>query len=308
MKFGYACQNISNNLTTNKTIRLSSFTEEKFNEIAGRNIAHLSCILGWNVMQDFLFFRIGAQIIPFASHPICCFDWKSTFSSELEEIGNLITDHNIRISIHADQSVVINSPDADIVKRSVNELTYYCDLLDLLKLDATAKVQIHVGGVYNDKYSAMKRFIKKYQSLPDSIQSRLVIENDDRLYSVHDCLELHAETGVPVLFDNLHHECLNGGETMTDAMSDCFQTWQRKDGNPMIDYSQQEPGARVGNHCKTMDEKLFSAFLQDVADYDFDMMLEIKDKECSALKVKSILKKNISNKITWISESANIKA
>jgi UV DNA damage endonuclease len=61
--------------------------------------------------------------------------------------------------MHPDQFVLINAKDESIVERSISELDYHCDVLDLLGLDETAKVQIHVGGVYGDKSESMKRFV-----------------------------------------------------------------------------------------------------------------------------------------------------
>lgn len=83
--------------------------------------------------------------------------------------------------MHPDQFVLINSPKQDVqvfyynfisqVKdRSVAELEYHCNLLDALKLDHTHKVQIHVGGVYNDKEGAIKRFIERYKLLSSRIR------------------------------------------------------------------------------------------------------------------------------------------
>ena len=129
----------------------------------------------------------------------------------------------------------------------------------------------------------MDRFIEQYKTkLNDSIRQRLVIENDDRLFSVKDCLYIHEHTRIPILFDNLHHACLNNGETMIEAMKQCFATWPNNQ-RPMIDYATQQTGKRVGAHADHIDEKHFELFARETKDLQFDIMLEIKDKEQSAI-------------------------
>ena len=59
--------------------------------------------------------------------------------------------NNLRVSFHPDQFVVLNSPSAEIVQRSIQELVYQGSMLDLMGLDSTAKLQIHVGGLYGDR-------------------------------------------------------------------------------------------------------------------------------------------------------------
>ena len=99
--------------------------------------------------------------------------------------------------MHPDQFVLINSPKESIVENSFRELAYHCSILDLMSLDSSAKIQLHVGGVYGDKALAMKNFEKNYRTmLSDSIKKRLVIENDDRLYNVNNCLCIHDRTGI----------------------------------------------------------------------------------------------------------------
>ena len=129
----------------------------------------------------------------------------------------------------------------------------------------------------------MDRFIEKYKTkLSDAVRSRLVIENDDRLFSVKDCLYIHEHTRIPILFDNLHHACLNNGEPMLEAMKQCFATWP--DGQrPMIDYATQQAGKRVGAHAEHIVETHFELFARETRDLHFDIMLEIKDKEQSAI-------------------------
>jgi UV DNA damage repair endonuclease len=129
----------------------------------------------------------------------------------------------------------------------------------------------------------MDRFIEQYKTkLSDSIRRRLVIENDDRLFSVKDCLYIHEHTSIPILFDNLHHACLNNGEPMMEAMKQCFATWPNGQ-RPLIDYATQQTGKRVGAHAEHIDENHFELFARETRDLQFDIMLEIKDKEQSAI-------------------------
>jgi UV DNA damage endonuclease len=79
-----------------------------------------------------------------------------------------------------------------------------------MNLDSSAKIQVHVGGAYGDKNKSIRRFVKRFFKLDSSITNRLVIENDDKLYCLRDCMEISYETGLPVLFDVFHHTLYNG--------------------------------------------------------------------------------------------------
>ena len=126
--------------------------------------------------------------------------------------------------------------------------------------------------------------------LDERIRRRLVIENDGKLYSVKDCHQIHRETGIPVLFDAYHHELNNSGETIQEAFELFTTTWKENDGVPMVDYSSQEPGDRTGKHAESIDVAHFKKFIEQTKDFDFDIMLELKDKETSALKAAEVLK------------------
>ena len=66
-------------------------------------------------------------------------------------------------------------------------------------------------------------------------------------------------------------------------------TWKKSDGSPMVDYSEQMPGARIGNHIDHVDLEKYRRFRAATKHLDFDMMLEIKDKEKSALLIKKAI-------------------
>lgn len=314
MKIGYPCINNSIPRNASSTFRLASYSESKMIQTVKDNVFHLHQILRYNVKNNLLFFRISSGLIPFASHPVCKFAWHKIFQSELKQIGDYIKRHNIRISMHPDQFVVLNSPNEKIVQNSINELKYHCNLLDTMHLDYTAKVQIHVGGVYGNKVHAIDRFIKTYnnstQLADDSIKNRLVIENDDHLYSLKDCLYINQCTGIPIVFDNFHYECFvnNTKElkvkeevSIRNPLQKAMSTWKiNNDGLPMVDYSSQDIGTidnysgvmnRIGKHTGRIDIKSFKYFIKQTEGLDFDIMLEIKDKEISALKALEIVRK-----------------
>lgn len=282
MRIGYPCINTSL-VCRNRTFRLKSYSEERLAETVASNLDCLRRTLEFNVQRGILFFRINSGFVPFASHPICRFDWQRHFRDEFAAIGSFIRKHGIRVSLHPDQFTLINSLDEGIFQRSVKELSYHCELLDLMGADSSAKVQIHVGGVYSDRQASLDRFVKRWVFLDAATRRRLVIENDDRNYTLRECLALSWRTGVPVVFDAFHHEINCSGETTARAIGLAAATWRKKDGIPIIDYSTQAPAGRRGAHAPGLDKKAFRKFLQESRPFDFDLMLEIKDKEISAI-------------------------
>lgn len=291
MKIGYPCVNEAMDCSAANTFRLASYSEARLLAAVAANLACLRRLLEWNVAQGLLFFRMGSGIVPFGSHEINAFPWQQHFAADFREIGDYIKAHDLRVSFHPDQFVVLNSPSPAIVKRSVEELVYQGSMLDLMGLDGTAKLQIHVGGLYGDRELAITRFAAVHATLPAAVRARVVVENDDRLFSLRDCLHLHELCGVPILFDNFHHECLHHGEPMPEALRLAAATWHpTADGVPMMDYSSQALGERKGKHTDDLVEESFRGFLAQLHGLDMDLMLEIKNKEASALRAVAILR------------------
>lgn len=284
MKIGYPCLNWSLPCSPNKTFRLKNYSIERLNKTIENNLSCLKSILEYNVAHNLLFFRISSDTVPFASHEVCTFDWSSHFRKPLRDIGSYIRDNSMRISMHPDQFTLINAYDDKIVDRSIRELFYHALLLDEMQLGTDAKIQIHIGGVYGDKKESMDRFAKEYDRLDSAIRRRLVIENDDSRYHLANCLELHSMTGIPILYDEFHNLVNPSGYSTSEALSAVSATWQCSDGIPMVDFSVQAEGEKRGTHAPSIDMTEFVAFLERSKPFDFDIMLEIKDKELSGLK------------------------
>jgi len=288
MRIGYPCINRSIGCTANHTFRLASYSEERLIATVNANLSCLEEILAWNFDHGLLAFRIGSGLVPFASHRVCTAPWRDVFAGTFAAIGSFARRHDLRISMHPDQFNLLNAKDPAIVERTVAELTYHAEALDLFGLDATAKVQVHVGGVYADREDSMSRFVETYRTLDPRIRHRLVIENDDGRYTAADCLAVSDECGVPVVLDVFHHAVFGDGRPLGPVLDEVASTWTPPDGLPMVDYSSQAPGRRRGVHAAALDDADFGRFLLESAGRDVDLMLEIKDKEASALRAVAL--------------------
>ena len=292
MRIGYPCINRSLTCRSNRTFRLKSYSNKMMEQTVRENLACLREILKFNIRNRLLFFRITSDLIPFASHPICTFPWQDAFRQEFLEIGEIIIKNKIRISMHPDQFTLINSEREDVFERSSKELLYHSRVMDLMGLDRSAKIQIHGGGVYGDKRASMRRFCRRFKKLDMCVRQRLVVENDEKSYHAGDCLELHTLTGIPVLFDVFHHQMKPWGSDIGEVIDRIAATWEKKDGIPMADYSSQQPQAPPGRHAESLNSRHFMRFLEVSRPHDMDIMLEIKDKEASAIRAAAIAAKD----------------
>jgi UV DNA damage endonuclease len=223
---------------------------------------------------------------------------------ELAATGTLARDLDIRLSMHPGQYTVLNSPDERIVAAARRELQYATDVLDRMGQPDDNKVILHIGGVYGDKPAALARWIARYATLPERVRARLVIENDDRLYTVGDVLEVHGTTGAPVVFDNLHH-ALNPtpGLPEHEALAAALATWPAGQ-TPKTHYSDRrtEPitvkrngvvklvKPSFGAHSDYIDPARFAAYRQAAQDLpDFDVRFEAKAKDLAVLRVLEYL-------------------
>ncbi len=290
MRLGYACINTTLDCKSASTFRLASYSQERFHVTVENNLTCLHHILKWNLEHGILAFRITSDLIPFASHPVCDVDWRREFRQELLTIGDFIKASGMRVTMHPGQYTLINSTSPQTHAAAVADLMYHTQVLDCMGLGPEHKVQIHVGGLYGDKEASMQRFCERYRQLPENVRRRLVIENDDRIYGLEECLSLHQELGVPILFDSFHLSVKEPEIELADGLAQAAATWRECDGPLWIDYSSQDPEKKRGAHAASIDAVDFAQFLDVLGDRPCDIILEIKDKEISALKAHEIMR------------------
>ncbi len=286
MRIGYACLTVGVRNTELKKCMLRNSNIPRLIEITEHNLNSLENMIDYNIRNNIHLFRISSDLIPFASRNDFSFSWQEQFANRLEQLGERAKKNDIRLSMHPGQYTVLNSPNKDVVERAIADLNYHSSLLDSMGFGIDSKIILHVGGVYQDKKEAINRFIINYGYLNDSVKQRLVLENDDKSYNIQDVLDIGTKINIPVVFDKLHHSLNPSNRQGTDAfwIQECKKTWKESDGCQKIHYSQQELLKKSGSHSSTIRVQEFLDFYKNIERQDIDIMLEVKDKNLSAVK------------------------
>lgn len=282
---GYACINMSLEKTTNKTFRLANLNKEKYLETVKYNLNSLGDIINWNAENGIHFFRIGSELIPFASHIDFQFDWKRDYEKEFKKLRQMGEKYKMRFSMHPGQYSVLNSPDDRVVENALRDIEYHADVLGLIAPE-DGKIVLHVGGVYGDKVSAKRRFIENFSKLSKKARNMLILENDDRSYNVADVLEICGDLKIPAVFDILHHDCNPAEGDLNVLLQEVVRTWgdyvpkfhiSSRKGNTGCSHTDYIVPDHYFRFKKTLDGLPF--------DKEYDIMIEAKMKDKAVLKL-----------------------
>ncbi len=286
MRIGYPCIALGLPETEMKNCTLKNANEERLLSLIGHNLNSLDKMIDYNTQQGIRLFRISSDLIPFGSSLAKSLPWQDIYAEILTSIGCKIKKAGMRVSMHPGQYTVLNSLDDSVAERAIEDLDYHAKVLDCLGLGPEHKIILHLGGVYGNKEHAIRRFLSRYRGLGYDVKRRLVLENDDKLFNIRDVLETAGVDGIPVVFDNLHNS-VNPAEKFNmdvEWIKQCSQTWTKEDGPQKIHYSQQHSDKRRGAHSNFIAIDEFLEFYQQLYGMELDIMLEVKDKNLSALK------------------------
>ncbi|MDP9382184.1 MAG: UV DNA damage repair endonuclease UvsE [Chloroflexota bacterium] len=276
------------------------------------SISYLHAIFDYLAEASISMYRISSEIAPYITHPDL-----PQFHNQLDEcrrdlmkLGEKARRLSLRLSMHPSQYIVLNSPVESVYESAVRDFVYHTQFLDAMGLGREAVVVTHGGGVYGDKPAAIDRFVERYHRLPESVRARLVLENDEKNYSVPDIVQIHERTGIPLVLDNLHHAVNNpAGMSYTEAARLCLTTWPRA-VKPKVHYSTPRTEERTVNrrnrktgevtqvqaaplasqHADWINVDEFIGFLHETEQFDYDVMLEAKQKDLALLRLRTELR------------------
>ena len=292
---------------------------------------HLKCsleevdrILDYLAKVGIDMYRLSSDLAPYATHPDLpqFHNMVAESDAELRAFGKKARDLDMRLSFHPSQYVLLNSPDPELTRKSIWDLSSQAEMLDRMELGPEAVMVTHVGGTYGDHEASRARWIEGWEKCPEHVRGRLVLENDDIRFSAADALWIHERTGVRLIFDYQHFWCLNPeGLEIRDTLERFAATWP-EDVRPKIHFSSPrtemrelkrkvKAGAkpRKGEITKApIKEKAriktvlvppiwtghsdftnpfeFATFMRMAEGLDFDVMMEGKAKDISLLKLR----------------------
>ena len=295
MNLGYACINMTlggqkPKITTNRSMIKKTFIDRGIDyagELSLLNSRDLCEIVKWNVENGINFFRISSDIFPWASeYNIEDLPQYQRIKTVLSSCGNYARDNGVRLTSHPGPFNVLVSPREHVVQNTITDLTNHGKVFDLLGLDRTPynKINIHCNGVYGDKQSALDRFCKNFELLPESVQTRLTVENDDKatMYSVKDLMYIHERIGIPIVFDYHHHKFCTGDMTEQEALELAISTWP-KGITPVVHYSESKALHESNDKLKPQAHSDYINNLPNTYGNNVDIMVESKAKELSIL-------------------------
>jgi UV DNA damage endonuclease len=298
-RLGYACINMdlsSKGISCNRGMIKRTFDLKGISyasDLVILNLRDLAQIIQWNSENDFYVYRMSSALFPWMSeYKIRKMPRYSEIKQALEYSGKLAMNAGQRLSFHPGQFNVLGSPTERMVSNTIVDLNQHAEIMDLMGLPLTTEypINIHLGGAYGDKESAMARFCKNFKHLSESAQKRLIVENDDKgsMFSVADLYSgVYEKIGIPITFDYHHHRFCAGGLTEEDAVKLASRSWP-KGIRQMAHYSScrktfEEPEQKAQAHADYVYEK--------INDYGLalDIEVESKAKEQAVIKYREDL-------------------
>jgi len=279
-----------NDIFCSRSMIRRTFNVEKAKEMALQNIKDISKLILWNNDHDIFSLRISSEIFPHFTDAVTDPYTLDFAKEELKKVGELAKKIGQRLTFHPGQFNQVGANKKEVLESTIKDLSMHCDIFDIMELDDNAIVNIHLGGMYGDKEKTKRRWIEQFDDLPSKIKRRLTIENDEKCYSVRDCLDVAAETGIPVVLDNHHYQCYNllhpdeEPEEIEDLITEVIEdSW--KDRKVLFHISEQDTSKKCGAHSKYI-SKLPDYYLEIPEKYDVDLWIDIEAKE----KEKAVLK------------------
>jgi UV DNA damage endonuclease len=254
------------------------------------NAAALASAIEYCAANGIGSFRVNSQVLPLKTHPKVGYEVAelpggAAIVKAFKACGAQARGLGIRLTFHPDQFILLSSARETVTAASIAELEYQAQVSGWIGADV---INIHGGGGYGDKASALARAAAALGRLSPAVRSRLAVENDDRVYTPADLLPFCREHRLPFIYDVHHHRCLPDGLGVEEVTAMALKTWDRE---PLFHLSSPKFGWKGPNrnlHHDYIDIKDFPACWRRL---DITIEVEAKAKELAIKRLSGQLSK-----------------
>lgn len=292
VRFGYACLNV----TLGRKGGFRSMIKRTWldkglphaSRIALENAEILQGIVEWNNQNGFKLYRMSSSMFPWGSeYELTDLPEWNKIQEIYENVGEMARKGGQRLTFHPGQFNCLTSPREHVVQNCIRDLRLHGELMDVMGMPRTpeSKINIHLGGSFGDRDSAIDRWCKNFERLPESVKSRLTVENDDKAgcFSAKDLYRVWQRTGVPTVFDYHHHKFCDGGLHERDALHLAVSTWP-VDIRPVTHYSESAKHREGRDVAATAHSNFVDGPVNDWG-LDVDCVVEAKAKELAVIQL-----------------------
>lgn len=260
---------------------------KKLLDVTKQNIENTLRVLQYNTAHQVELYRMSSSIVPLATHPEIEWDFVTPFTKEWKQLGDWVLANKMRVSFHPNQFTLFTSPKPGITQNAVKDMEFHYKMLQAMGIADQSFINIHIGGAYGDKESAIIRFHDNLRSLPEHVKARMTLENDDKTYTASETLSVCKKESIPFVFDYHHHLANLSAEPLNELLTDIFTTWEHARAVPKIHISSPKSAREFRSHADYIDIEFIMPLLKVLKELgqDVDFMIEAKMKDKAMLKM-----------------------
>ncbi len=218
----------------------ASVVEDKIIEVAKRNILNTHALVKKvaSLEPELRMLRITSDMFSFYTHPDYQYFWQrqdiqDSLQRWMAPIGETAREHDVRLSFHPDQFVVLASDREEVVNNSIREFEYHADMARWMGYGRTFqdfKINVHISGRAGP--AGIKAVIPR---LSPEARNCITIENDENCWGIESSIELAKHCALVLDVD--HHWVRTGDyiQPTDDRVLRIIESWRGV--RPVMHYS-----------------------------------------------------------------------
>jgi UV DNA damage endonuclease len=295
IRLGYACINMelqeTRGIQCSRSMIRRTFDQKGISyasQLALQNCRDLIEVVKWNNANGIRVFRVTSCLFPWASeYNIDDLPDIEGIAAALAEVGVTAAEGGQRLSLHPGPFNILASDTERVVQNCITDLKIHQKMMDMMLQpeNRNAKINIHVGAAKGDRDKALDTWCRNFERLPEGVQKRLTVENDDKanLYSIKHLYDgVFKRTGVAIVADQHHHDCGPQDLPWAEALPLAASTWGGVRPTCHLSNSRQLEDPKEARNAHS--DWYYTPFID--CGLDVDVVLEAKMKERALMKYR----------------------